>query len=119
MENFIAQAVKDGIIQESHLKDLQNGTMTTDRLKRENEDQQSLFSRAGLFFLYLFGWNCLCNISAPIKIENVPKTFKSIFLINKESSIVMTSNIGPTIINMRPMSPFTNLIHNLPKLKSR
>jgi len=31
-ENFIAQAVKDGIIQESHLKDLQNGTMTTDRL---------------------------------------------------------------------------------------
>ncbi|WP_432702490.1 M15 family metallopeptidase [Lysinibacillus sphaericus] len=31
-ENFIAQAVKDGIIQESHLKDLQNGVMTTDRL---------------------------------------------------------------------------------------
>ncbi len=31
-ENFMAQAVKDGIIQESHLKDLQNGTMTTDRL---------------------------------------------------------------------------------------
>ena len=31
-ENYIAQAVKDGIIQESHLKDLQNGTMTTDRL---------------------------------------------------------------------------------------
>jgi len=31
-ENFIAQAVKDGIIQESHLKDLQRGTMTTDRL---------------------------------------------------------------------------------------
>ena len=31
-ENFIAQAVKAGIIQESHLKDLQNGTMTTDRL---------------------------------------------------------------------------------------
>ncbi len=31
-ENFIAQAVKDGTIQESHLKDLQNGTMTTDRL---------------------------------------------------------------------------------------
>ncbi|MGN4125953.1 hypothetical protein ACMGD3_13230 [Lysinibacillus sphaericus] len=31
-ENFIAQAVKDGIIQVSHLKDLQNGTMTTDRL---------------------------------------------------------------------------------------
>jgi len=31
-ENFIAQAVKDGIIQTSHLKDLQNGIMTTDRL---------------------------------------------------------------------------------------
>ncbi|UDK97181.1 M15 family metallopeptidase [Lysinibacillus sphaericus] len=31
-EDFIAQAVKDGIIQSSHLKDLQNGTMTTDRL---------------------------------------------------------------------------------------
>jgi len=31
-ENFLAQAVKEGIIQESHLKDLQNGTMTTDRL---------------------------------------------------------------------------------------
>ncbi|WP_107950465.1 M15 family metallopeptidase [Lysinibacillus parviboronicapiens] len=31
-ENFIAQAVKDGIIQESHLKDLQNGAMTSDRL---------------------------------------------------------------------------------------
>ncbi len=31
-ENFITQAVKEGIIQESHLKDLQNGTMTTDRL---------------------------------------------------------------------------------------
>jgi len=31
-ENFIAQAVKEGIIQESHLKYLQNGTMTTDRL---------------------------------------------------------------------------------------
>ena len=31
-ENFIAQAVKDGIIQESHLKDLQSGVMTTDRL---------------------------------------------------------------------------------------
>jgi len=31
-ENFIAQAVKEGIIQESHLKDLKNGTMTTDRL---------------------------------------------------------------------------------------
>jgi len=33
-EKFIAQAVNDGIIQESHLKDLQNGTMTTDRLIR-------------------------------------------------------------------------------------
>jgi len=31
-ESFIAQAVKDGIIQDSHLKDLQNGVMTTDRL---------------------------------------------------------------------------------------
>jgi len=31
-EKFIAQAVKEGIIQESHLEDLQNGTMTTDRL---------------------------------------------------------------------------------------
>ncbi|MFJ7646882.1 hypothetical protein ACIQ1H_05005 [Lysinibacillus sp. NPDC097279] len=31
-ENFIAQAVKDGIIQALHLKDLQNGVMTTDRL---------------------------------------------------------------------------------------
>ncbi|MGE7841406.1 hypothetical protein ACQKNX_11480 [Lysinibacillus sp. NPDC093712] len=31
-ENFIAQAVKDGIIQDSHFKDLQNGMMTTDRL---------------------------------------------------------------------------------------
>jgi len=31
-ENFIAQAVKEGIIQDSHLKDLQNGVMTTDRL---------------------------------------------------------------------------------------
>ncbi|WP_291757063.1 hypothetical protein [Lysinibacillus sp. UBA5990] len=31
-ENFIAKAVKDEIIQESHLKDLQNGTMTSDRL---------------------------------------------------------------------------------------
>ncbi|MGE7111213.1 M15 family metallopeptidase [Lysinibacillus sp. NPDC047702] len=31
-ENFIAQAVKDGIVQESHLKDLQNGIMPTDRL---------------------------------------------------------------------------------------
>ncbi|MFF2175306.1 M15 family metallopeptidase [Lysinibacillus sp. NPDC058147] len=31
-ENYIGQAVKDGIIQASHLKDLQNGAMTTDRL---------------------------------------------------------------------------------------
>jgi len=31
-ENFIAQAVKEGIINDSHLKDLQNGNMTTDRL---------------------------------------------------------------------------------------
>jgi|GEM_PF-908479 len=31
-ENFIAQAVKDGIIQASHLKDLQSDVMTTDRL---------------------------------------------------------------------------------------
>ncbi|WP_309501257.1 M15 family metallopeptidase [Lysinibacillus sphaericus] len=31
-ENFIAQAVKDGIIQASHLKDLQSVAMTTDRL---------------------------------------------------------------------------------------
>lgn len=31
-ENFVAQAVKDGIIQASHLKDLQNGVMATDRL---------------------------------------------------------------------------------------
>ncbi len=31
-ENYIARAVKDGIIQESHLKDLQNGIMTSDRL---------------------------------------------------------------------------------------
>lgn len=31
-ENFIAQAVKEGLIKESHLKDLQNGEMTTDRL---------------------------------------------------------------------------------------
>ncbi|MFJ8458420.1 M15 family metallopeptidase [Lysinibacillus xylanilyticus] len=31
-ENYIAQAVKDGIIQASHLKDLQSGVMTTDRL---------------------------------------------------------------------------------------
>ncbi len=31
-ENFIAQAVKDGIINTTHLKDLQSGVMTTDRL---------------------------------------------------------------------------------------
>ncbi|TKI50610.1 M15 family metallopeptidase [Lysinibacillus tabacifolii] len=31
-ENFIAQAVKEGIINASHLKDLQSGLMTTDRL---------------------------------------------------------------------------------------
>ncbi|UED78413.1 M15 family metallopeptidase [Lysinibacillus sp. CD3-6] len=31
-ENFIAQAVKEGIINASHLKDLQNGVITTDRL---------------------------------------------------------------------------------------
>ncbi|GEC84601.1 hypothetical protein LSP03_43440 [Lysinibacillus sphaericus] len=31
-ENFISQAVKEGIIQASHLKDLRNGLMTTDRL---------------------------------------------------------------------------------------
>lgn len=31
-ENFIASAVKEGIIKEIHLKDLQNGTMTSDRL---------------------------------------------------------------------------------------
>lgn len=31
-EEFLCQAVKDGIINESHLKDLQNGVMTTDRL---------------------------------------------------------------------------------------
>jgi len=31
-ENYLAQAIKEGIIQESHLKDLQNGMMTTDRL---------------------------------------------------------------------------------------
>ncbi|MDM5249381.1 MULTISPECIES: hypothetical protein [unclassified Lysinibacillus] len=31
-ENYIAQAVKDGIIQASHLKDFQSGAMTTDRL---------------------------------------------------------------------------------------
>lgn len=31
-ENFIGQAVKEGIIKKSHLKDLQNGEMTTDCL---------------------------------------------------------------------------------------
>ncbi|MEB2281063.1 M15 family metallopeptidase [Lysinibacillus xylanilyticus] len=31
-ENYITQAVKDGIIQSSHLKDLKSGVMTTDRL---------------------------------------------------------------------------------------
>lgn len=31
-EDFLAQAVKEGIINESHLKDLKNGEMTTDRL---------------------------------------------------------------------------------------
>ncbi len=31
-ESYIAQAIKEGIIQASHLKDLQNGEMTTDRL---------------------------------------------------------------------------------------
>lgn len=31
-EEYLAQAVKDGIINESHLKDLQKGEMTTDRL---------------------------------------------------------------------------------------
>jgi len=31
-ENFIAQAAKDGSINASHLKDLQSGVMTTDRL---------------------------------------------------------------------------------------
>ncbi|WP_342558939.1 M15 family metallopeptidase [Metasolibacillus sp. FSL K6-0083] len=31
-EAFLAQAAKDGIIQDSHLKDLQNKQMTTDRL---------------------------------------------------------------------------------------
>lgn len=31
-ENFISQAVKDGIINKSHLRDLQSGSMTTDRL---------------------------------------------------------------------------------------
>ncbi|WP_409370297.1 M15 family metallopeptidase [Lysinibacillus sp. 38-6] len=31
-ENFIEQAVKDGVINASHLKDLQSGVMTTDRL---------------------------------------------------------------------------------------
>jgi len=32
VENYIAPAIKDGIIQPSHLKDLQSGAMTTDRL---------------------------------------------------------------------------------------
>ncbi|MEB2279637.1 hypothetical protein LAV73_06425 [Lysinibacillus xylanilyticus] len=31
-ENYIAKAVKEGIIQASHLKDLQSGAMITDRL---------------------------------------------------------------------------------------
>ena len=31
-EAYLVQAVKDGLIKESHLKDLQNGEMTTDRL---------------------------------------------------------------------------------------
>lgn len=31
-ESYIGQAIKEGIIQESHLKDLKNGIMTTDRL---------------------------------------------------------------------------------------
>ncbi|MGE7910839.1 M15 family metallopeptidase [Lysinibacillus xylanilyticus] len=31
-ENYIARAIKEGIIQDSHLKDLQSGVMTTDRL---------------------------------------------------------------------------------------
>lgn len=31
-ENFITQAVKDGIVNKSHLRDLQSGNMTTDRL---------------------------------------------------------------------------------------
>lgn len=31
-EAFLAQAVKDGVIQESHLSALKNRTMTTDRL---------------------------------------------------------------------------------------
>lgn len=31
-EDFLAKAVKEGIINDSHLKALQNGTMTTDRL---------------------------------------------------------------------------------------
>ncbi|MFB7158031.1 M15 family metallopeptidase [Lysinibacillus sp. NPDC056232] len=31
-ENYIAQATKEGIVQDSHLKDLKNGVMTTDRL---------------------------------------------------------------------------------------
>lgn len=31
-ESYIAQAIKEGVIQESHLKDLRNGVMTTDHL---------------------------------------------------------------------------------------
>ncbi|QPQ35532.1 MULTISPECIES: hypothetical protein [unclassified Lysinibacillus] len=31
-ENFIAQSLKEGIINASHLNDLQNGILTTDRL---------------------------------------------------------------------------------------
>lgn len=31
-EDFLTQAAKEGIINDSHVKDLQNGTMTTDRL---------------------------------------------------------------------------------------
>ena len=31
-EKYLAEAIKEGIIQDSHLKDLQNGVMTTDRL---------------------------------------------------------------------------------------
>lgn len=29
---LVAQAIKEGIIQDTHLKDLKNGVMTTDRL---------------------------------------------------------------------------------------
>ncbi len=31
-ESYIAQAIKEGVIQDSHLKDLRNGVMTTDHL---------------------------------------------------------------------------------------